>query len=67
MFTREELEKLKKDQLKKLADYYKLENYKSLIKSKLVDLLYNHLRKEEPEEESPVSVRVKRIRESNRS
>jgi len=67
MFTREELESMKKDQLKTLANYYKLEKYKSLLKDDLIDLLDDYLHPEVPEDVSPVSVRVRRIRESNRS
>ena len=68
MFTRKELENLKKDQLKKLAKYYKLEKYKSLRKNELIDALLDHLYPEKPEGELPsASVRIRRIRESNRS
>lgn len=70
MFTREELEEMTKDTLIRLAGYYKLDDFsKYWIKDKMIQAIWDELNpKVEPTEEvlPPMSVRVRRIYETNK-
>ena len=67
-FTRKDLEKLNKEQLIRVGEYYKLKVYISWKKDKIIDTIMDHVNPEEMEGELPLaSVRINRIRESNRS
>jgi len=68
MFTMDELNEMTKDQLVKLAGYYKLEDFsKYWIKDKMIEAIWNEIKPiEEVNEENPMSARVRRIYESNK-
>lgn len=61
-FTREDLESLTKERLLRLGKYYNLKLYFSWKKDKLIDVIMEHETPEEPETDSPASVRIRRIR-----
>ena len=64
MFTLDELNQMTKDQLIKLATYYKLEFSKYWIKSKIIGAIQEHTtpREEDPKKYPyPMSVRQRRI------
>jgi len=64
--TKEELEDLYVSQLRNLAAYYGLDLPSRMLKADIVDAILEFLA--QPEEEvPPMSVRVKRIKELNRS
>ena len=64
MFTRSELEEMTKEQLFRIGKYYKLKVYFSWKKDKLIDAIMEHVTPDEPETDSPASVRIRRIRKS---
>jgi len=69
MYEREELEDLYKDQLVRLAEYIGLEVNMRMLKEEIIEEILEY---EEPKEEEivedlpPASVRIQRIRESNK-
>jgi len=78
-FTREELEGLLKNDLYKVAEYYQIKINKRLLKSELIEAIWEGTHKQPKEEERqqkidelimagelpPMSVRVRRIYEQN--
>jgi len=68
MFTREELNDMYKDQLIKLAGYYKIEGFsKYWTNAQMVEVIYNYISpKEEVTELPQMSARVRRIYETNK-
>lgn len=67
-FTEDQLEKLKRKDLYRIAAYYKLEGItKRITKKELLERLKSYfglVEVEETDEDFPVSVRVRRIKES---
>ena len=67
MFTKEELNKLLKLQVINLAKYYGIEANMNMLKGDVIGLILEHEKKEAEADEPPMSVRVRRIKEQNRS
>ncbi|MCK4825655.1 hypothetical protein KA005_58445 [bacterium] len=69
-FTEEQLGKLKRRDLLKIASYYKLGFDRKASKKQLRELIWNSFHAPEIVEmedmEVPVSVRIRRVKESNR-
>jgi len=66
MFTREDLNALLKTQLVNLAEYYGIRLSSRMLKGEIIEAILNYQRQPK-EEEPPMSVRVKRLKELNRS
>lgn len=69
MFTLDELNEMTKDQLIKLAGYYKLDDFsKYWIKEKMIDAIWAELNPKVEVEDTtpPMSARVRRIYETNK-
>lgn len=68
-FSEEQLDKLKRKDLIKIASYYKLGFDKKATKAQLKDLIWNSFNAPEifgvEEMEVPTSVRIRRIKENN--
>ena len=68
-FSEEQLDKLKRKDLIKIASYYKLGFDKKATKAQLKDLIWNSFNAPEilgvEEMEVPASVRIRRIKENN--
>lgn len=65
MFTKEELNKLLKTQVVNLAKYYGIEANMKMLKGDVIGLILEYGKKEA--DEPPMSARVRRIKEQNRS
>ena len=65
MFTKEELNKLLKMQVSNLAKYYGIDANMRMLKGDVIELILAYGKKEE--DEPPMSVRIRRIKEQNRS
>jgi len=65
MFTKEELNKLLKNRVVNLAKYYGIDANMKMLKGDVIELILEYGKKEE--DEPPMSVRVRRIKEQNRS
>ena len=69
-FTEEQLDKLNRKELVTIAKYYKLRFNKKFTKEQLKDLIWNSFNALESVEadnmSAPMSVRIRRIKESNR-
>lgn len=66
MFTEEELNALLKTQVYNLAKYYGLDVSYRMLKGELIDAILEY-QKQPKAEEPPMSVRVRRLKELNRS
>ena len=67
MFTKDELNKLLKNQVVNLAKYYGIDANMKMLKGDVIELILEHGKKEEEANEPPMSVRIRRIKEQNRS
>ena len=67
MFTKEELNKLLKNQVVNLAKYYGIDANMKMLKGDVIELILEHGKKEAEANEPPMSVRIRRIKEQNRS
>ncbi len=67
MFTEKELNKLLKLQVINLAKYYGIDANMKMLKGDVIGLILEDRRKQEEADEPPMSVRVRRIKEQNRS
>ena len=67
MFTKEELNKLLKNQVVNLAKYYGIDANMKMLKGDVIELILEYGKKEEEANEPPMSVRIRRIKEQNRS
>lgn len=67
-FTKEELEEMYKSQLVNLGEYYGLELNMRMLKEEIIEAIldYKEPEQEVVEELPPASVRIQRIRESNK-
>ena len=66
-FTKAQLDKLNRKELVTIAKYYKLRFNKKFTKEQLRDLIWNSFNALEGiEDDAPMSVRIRRIKESNR-
>ena len=67
MFTKEELNRLLKTQVINLAKYYGIDANMKMRKGDVIELILDYGQKQKEADEPPMSVRVRRIREQNRS
>ena len=67
MFTEKELNNLLKVQVINLAKYYGIDANMKMRKGDVIGLILEYGRKKEEADEPPMSVRVRRIKEQNRS
>ena len=67
MFTKDELNKLLKRQVVNLAQYYGIDANMKMLKGDVIELILEHGKKETEANEPPMSVRIRRIKEQNRS
>ena len=67
MFTKDELNKLLKRQVVNLAQYYGIDANMKMLKGDVIELILEHGKKETEANEPSMSVRIRRIKEQNRS
>ena len=67
MFTEKELNNLLKLQVINLAKYYGIDANMRMMKGDVIGLILDYGRKQEEANEPPMSARVRRIKEQNRS
>jgi hypothetical protein len=65
-FTREELESFYVPQLRNLAEYYGIKLKSKMLKGDIIDKILEETKEIEEIDEIPASVRIRRIRESQK-